>query len=125
MIFYYLRLMKLQRKMYEANMALTYFTTHNFDFQNDNFIKLSSYLRPEDLKAFENTSYYRGSIITYTRFVLYGFRRYLMNLKDSDLEKDRRKARRLTLGTTIIKYFAYFVLFYLILLKTDILSYIY
>jgi len=116
--------MKIQRKIYEANMALTYFTTNNFDFQNDNFLNLSSYLRPEDLKAFENTSYYRGSLITYTGFVLYGFRRYLMNLKDSDLEKDRRKARRLRLGTTIIKYFVYFVLFYLILLKTDILSYI-
>lgn len=117
--------MKLQRKIYEANMALTYFTTHNFDFQNDNFIKLSSYLRPEDLKAFENTSFYKCSIITYSRFVLYGFRRYLMNLKDSDLEKDRRKARRLRLGTTIIKYFVYLVLFYFILLKTDILSSIY
>lgn len=114
--------MKIQRKIYEANMALTYFTNNNFDFQNDKFIKLSSYLRSEDLKAFENTSYYRGSLITYTRFVLYGFRRYLLNLKDSDLEKDRQKARRLKTGFTILKYLMYFCIFYLILSKTDIVK---
>jgi fatty acyl-CoA reductase len=116
------RLMKIQRKIYEANKALSYFTNNHFDFQNDKFIKLSSYLRPEDLKAFENTSYYKGSLITYTRFVLYGFRRYLMNLKDSDLEKDRRKARKLKLAVTIFKYFVYFCLFYLIMSKTNIVK---
>jgi len=116
--------MKLQRKMFEANKALTYFTTHNFDFQNENFQKLPSYLRPEDLKAFENTSYYRGSLISYSRFALYGFRRYLLNFKDDTLEKDRRRAQKMTMLTAIFKYLLYFILFYIIIFKTDILSFL-
>ncbi|CAG9802503.1 unnamed protein product [Chironomus riparius] len=118
------RLMKLQRKMYEANKALTYFTTHNFDFQNENFIKLASYLRPEDLKAFDNTSHYRGSLITYSRFALYGFRRYLLNFKDEDLEKDRQRAHKIRIATAVVKYLMYFILFCIIIFKTDILSFL-
>lgn len=116
--------MKLQRKMFEANKALTYFTTHNFDFQNENFQKLSSYLRPEDFKAFENTGHYRCSLISYSRFALYGFRRYLLNFKDDTLEKDRRRAQKLTIFTAIFKYLLYFILFYYIIFRTDILSFL-
>ncbi|XP_070495781.1 putative fatty acyl-CoA reductase CG5065 [Chironomus tepperi] len=118
------RLMKLQRKMFEANKALTYFTTHNFDFQNENFLKLSSYLRPEDYKAFEIASYRNYSIITYCRFAIYGFRRYLLNVKDEDLEKDRQRERKIRLATSVFKYLVYFALFYIVIFKTNILSYL-
>ncbi|XP_070495680.1 putative fatty acyl-CoA reductase CG5065 [Chironomus tepperi] len=118
------RLMKLQRKIFDANNALTYFTTHNFDFQNENFLKLSSYLRPEDYKAFEFTSQLKYSLITYSRFAIYGFRRYLLNFKDEDLEKDRKREEKRRLVTNIFKFLVYSVLFYIIIFKTDILSYI-
>ncbi|KAL7028710.1 hypothetical protein ACKWTF_005969 [Chironomus riparius] len=118
------RLMKLQRKMYEANKALAYFTTHNFDFQNDNFIKLASYLKPEDIKAFDNMSFYRGSLITYSRLFLYGFRRYLLNFKDEDLEKDRQRTRKIRIATTVFKYTMYFILFCIIVFKTGIMSFL-
>lgn len=116
--------MKLQRKMFEANKALTYFTTHNFDFKNENFKKLSTYLRPEDLKAFENTAHYRCSLISYSRFALYGFRRYLLNFKDDTLEKDRHRANKIRITTAIFKYLLYFFLFCYIIFRTDILSFL-
>lgn len=116
--------MKIQRKIFEANKALTYFTTHNFDFANDNFLKLPTYLHPDDIKAFDNRSMYRGSLITYSRFALYGFRRYLLNFKDEDLEADRRRERIIRIATSILKYSLYFALFFMAIYKTDILSFL-
>lgn len=116
--------MKIQRRIFEANKALTYFTTHNFEFSNDNFLKLTSYLRPEDIKAFDYTSIYRGSLISYCRFALYGFRRYLLNFKDEDLEKDRKRARKIIIATAVIKYLLYFALFFFVIFKTNILSFL-
>jgi hypothetical protein len=44
--------MNIQRKMYEANKALSYFVTHNWDFKNENFGKLNDCLHAEDMKGF-------------------------------------------------------------------------
>lgn len=45
--------MSIQRKMYEANKALSYFVTHDWEFKNDNFVDLCRYLKLEDVKDWE------------------------------------------------------------------------
>lgn len=44
----YYSLAKLQRKIYNANVALEYFILNNWDFKNRNFIRLASEIKPED-----------------------------------------------------------------------------
>lgn len=83
-------MMKIQRKMYEANKALAYFVTHNWNFKNENFLNLENYLRNEDLRNFMFIQFFYHDVLFFVRKAVYGFRRYLMNLKDEDLEKDRK-----------------------------------
>lgn len=54
------RLMKIQRRLYEANKATSYFCLNNYDFKNENFMNLCNVLRLEDVKKFDfkETFYY-------------------------------------------------------------------
>lgn len=106
--------MKIQRKIFEANKALTYFVTHNWNFENGNFLKLSSYLRDEDIRDFEYRHFFKGSVILFARYILYGYRRYLMKCNDSDIEKDRKQLARLKLITNFFKFILYSAIAYVI-----------
>lgn len=111
------RLMKIQRKMYEANKALSYFVTHNWNFKNENFINLSRYLKPEDKVNFDYHHFFTYDVILFIRSTVYGFRKYLMNLKDEDLEKDRKFVKKLTLSLNIFKFLFMFLVFYVLYVK--------
>lgn len=108
------RLMKLQRKMYAANKALSYFVTHNWNFKNENFINLVHYIRPEDKMNFDYHHFFTFDIILFIRSTVYGFRKYLMHLKDEDLEKDRKYANNLATFTKFSKIFITFLVLFLI-----------
>lgn len=116
--------MKIQRKMYEANKALSYFVTHNWEFGNENFLSLCTYLNPQDLRAFDFRSFFTADIINFTRYTVYGFRRFLMNLKDEDLEKDRKMFKKLKFSWTTVKFFIYTWLFYFIFVKHNVTQYL-
>lgn len=81
--------------MYEANKALAFFVTNNFNFKNYNFVNLNYHLRNEDLRDFQFDHFFRYDVLLYLRTAVYGFRKYLLNLKDEDLERDRVVAKRL------------------------------
>jgi Male sterility protein len=109
--------MKLQRKMYEANKALSYFVTHNWHFKNDNFINLNSSIKCEDWQSFEFQSFLCLDVILLLRKMIYGFRKFLLNLKDEDLERDRITMKRIKQGLFIFEMFFFCFIGY-ILLKT-------
>lgn len=60
--------MKIQRKMYEANKALSYFVTHNWEFKNDNFVNLCTYLRLEDVREFDYRDMFTFDLILAVRY---------------------------------------------------------
>lgn len=97
--------MKIQRKMYEANKALSYFVTNNWNFKNENFLNLCNFLRCEDQLSFDFRGFFAYDSILYIRTTIYGYRKYLMNLKDEDLEKDRLTVKRLKMGFNALKLF--------------------
>ncbi|KAG5674910.1 hypothetical protein PVAND_004855 [Polypedilum vanderplanki] len=111
------RIMKLQRKIYEANKALGHFVTHNWNFKNESFINLCTYLKPEDVSSFDYRPFFTTDVINFGRYVCYGFRRYLLKLKDEDLEKDRKNVKLMLFAVTIFKCLGAFIIFGLIFFK--------
>lgn len=95
--------MKIQRKMYEANKALSYFVTHKWIFENENFFSLINYVKPEDRLNFDFQHFLTYDAILFIRTSLYGFRKFLLNLKDEDLEKDRKFFNNLEISTKIFR----------------------
>lgn len=89
------RLLKVQRRMFEANKALSYFVTNIWIFKNTKAIELSFDLRNEDLRSFSFDESYLTDMTYMIRNALLGYRRFLMNEKDQDLEKDRRKFKKM------------------------------
>lgn len=89
------RLMKVQRRMFEANKALSYFVTNMWIFQNTKAIELSFDVKNEDLRSFAFDEMYLTDMTYMVRNALLGYRRFLMNDKDEDLEKDRKKYKKL------------------------------
>ncbi|XP_038219950.1 fatty acyl-CoA reductase 1-like [Zerene cesonia] len=86
-------LVKIQRRIYIAQIALQYFTTQQWTFCNNNFTKLRSVLKEEDKKEF----YYDMENIDHWSYMLasgYGARKYILNERDEDLPKARAHYRR-------------------------------
>lgn len=59
------RLMQIQRRMYEANKALSYFVTNNWDFKNEKFLNLNHFLKAEDVRGFSYSHTLHWDIIYY------------------------------------------------------------
>ena len=116
------RLLKLQRKMYEANKALSYFVTHNWIIKNDKASKLCSYLRMEDIRAFEFRDCYLYDTILIARYNILGYRRYLLKEKDESLPQCRKTYKRFELANNIIKSIPFIIAIYLIFFKYDIIN---
>lgn len=98
--------------MYEANQALTYFVTNNWDFKNDNLMNLSSILREEDVRDFDFQDAFHFDIVLLIRYIVLGFRRFLMKEKDETLPKCRKTYKRLVILNNFVKTILYLVAFY-------------
>lgn len=116
------RIMKVQRKMFEANKALSYFVTHNWDFKNDNFTKLCTYLRDEDIRDFDYRGDFTFDQIYLLRVSLMGYRRYLLKEKDESLKRERRRYGCQEIVFRVIKYIIYASAFYYCFIYMDLLK---
>ncbi|XP_070508977.1 putative fatty acyl-CoA reductase CG5065 [Chironomus tepperi] len=112
-----LSVMKIQRKAYEASKAIKYFITHDWTFEGANFDSLSSILKSDDVRAFDIRKYENYSTVLISRGTVYGMRRYLLNLKDEDLEKDRRRLKIMKMISFVLKSVILIGLIYLILCR--------
>lgn len=120
--FSYSSLMGLQRKIFDGNRANAYFATHNWNFINDNFINLCSFLRLEDIKDFEFRDSFTYDMILASRTVLLGYRRYLMKEKDESIPACQKHYRRLQLATNAARFLIYSIFAYLIFFKYRIVD---
>lgn len=118
----FFRLMGLQRKMYEANKALSYFVTNDWDFKNDKLFNICRYLRYEDTKDFDYRYCFKTDAILSARNCVMGFRRYLLKEKDESLPQSRKTYQRLNFIANVGRFFFYSIAFFLIFVKFDIVN---
>lgn len=116
------RILSIQRKMYEANKALSYFVTHNWHFRNENFLNLSSRLQPEDVREFEFSNCFYYDMVYTVRYFLLGYRRYLLLETDETLQQCRRNYRRIEIASYFVNLIPYIIAFYLSAFKYDVIS---
>ncbi|CAG4978358.1 unnamed protein product [Colias eurytheme] len=104
-------LVKIQRRIYVAQIALQYFTTQQWTFCNDNFIKLRSVLKEDDKKEF----YYEIENIDHWSYMVdsgYGARKFVLNEKDEDLPKARAHYKRMKIIRKITHGLFYIFVFW-------------
>lgn len=70
--------MKLQRKIYQASMALSHFTSNNWYFINDNFLNLLKYIPEKDREAFD-FSFHDIEPAKYLNNAILGGHQYLLH----------------------------------------------
>ncbi|XP_013146638.1 PREDICTED: fatty acyl-CoA reductase 1-like [Papilio polytes] len=107
-------LVKIQRRIYIANLALRYYLTQQWTFSNKNFVKLRSSLKEEDKEDF----YYELERIDKVEFFkqsCLGGRKFLLKEKDEDLPKAKAHYRRIVILDIVVKCLFYgFVLWRLL-----------
>ncbi|XP_062537398.1 LOW QUALITY PROTEIN: putative fatty acyl-CoA reductase CG5065 [Armigeres subalbatus] len=113
---------KLQRKIYNANLALAYFIHNNWDFRNSNFIRLASEIKPEDNKDFYYRDFIEFDITLYFRNCILGARRYLLHEKDENIPKALQHHRRMKLLDKVCKVLIVVGFLYIVLIKSDLLG---
>ncbi|CAB3233633.1 unnamed protein product [Arctia plantaginis] len=104
-------LVKIQRRIYIADLALRYYTTQQWTFDNKNFVALRSSLKEEDKDAF----YYELESLDIPTFLMngcYGGRKYLLKEKDEDLPAAKVHCRRMVILDKICQVVFYGAIFY-------------
>lgn len=79
------RLLKIQRRIYVAMMAVCPFNSYNWRFFTENFIDLESKIENEDRKEFEIMNLFDYN--EYFSSCILGARKYLLKEKDEDIPK--------------------------------------
>ncbi|XP_045458036.1 putative fatty acyl-CoA reductase CG5065 [Melitaea cinxia] len=99
-------LVKIQRRIYVANIALRYYLTQQWTFCNKNFIALRSKIKKADQPAF----YYEIENVDKTEFfrqAAIAGRKILLKEKDEDLPKARAHYKRLVILEKILQFIFY------------------
>ncbi|XP_066587954.1 fatty acyl-CoA reductase 1-like isoform X2 [Prorops nasuta] len=81
-------LVRLQRKVYISNMALSYFTTNDWSFSNEKLLKLLNDLSPENAKDF-GFVYENFDIPEFFKNCLYASKMYLLHEDVTQLDKSK------------------------------------
>lgn len=113
-------LTKVQRKIYEANLALQYFVTNDWIFKNENFAALNDQMRLEDVKSFGYKECFEYDVILFLRYAMLGVKRYLLGDKEENLPRNRVIYKRLKLLDRFVKLLPYAFAFYFIFVRHDL-----
>ncbi|XP_039444543.1 fatty acyl-CoA reductase 1-like [Culex pipiens pallens] len=89
-------LLKLQRKIFNAQISLKHFTDNEWEFKTDNFRSLANDLNETDRETF-NISYLRKGTYDYFEDCILGARRYLMKEPDSTIPSAIKNMNRLVI----------------------------
>ncbi|XP_004930760.1 putative fatty acyl-CoA reductase CG5065 [Bombyx mori] len=87
-------LFKIQRRIYIANLALRYYITKQWTFENKNFLALRSKLLEQDKKQFYYLLEGRDKKDYFLKCCI-GGRRYLMKERDEDIPKAKLRFQRM------------------------------
>uniref|UniRef100_A0A0A9Y3V1 Fatty acyl-CoA reductase n=3 Tax=Lygus hesperus TaxID=30085 RepID=A0A0A9Y3V1_LYGHE len=99
-------LLKIHIKIHNAVMALGYFTTKEWTFNNDKFLALNNVVPPADKESFD-FSFDGLEPIDYFRIAAMGGRKYLLNEDLSTIPNAKKKIERLKLLSGVIKWTFY------------------
>ncbi|KAL0103222.1 hypothetical protein PUN28_017510 [Cardiocondyla obscurior] len=115
-------LVRLQRKVYVSNRALSYFLLNQWTFRNQNMITMLDNLSAENQKDF-GYPYKDVDVVQYFKDGIIGAKLYLLNESMDELEASKRHYNRMKRLDTIVRViFAAIVLW--ILYRRNVLSYI-
>ncbi|XP_022824220.1 putative fatty acyl-CoA reductase CG5065 [Spodoptera litura] len=104
-------LVTIQRRIYIASMALMYYITKQWTFDNKNLVLMRSCIKEEDMQHF----YYDIENVQQDQFFINavkGSRKYLLHEKDEDIPKAKRHYRRMVIVDIIVKILFYGTLFW-------------
>ncbi|GAB0087096.1 Fatty acyl-CoA reductase [Sergentomyia squamirostris] len=112
--------LRLQRRIYQANQALAYFVLNTWTFQNKNLYSLNEGLQDCDLRLFQFNFEINTDVRKYFSSAILGTRRYLMHEKDEDLPKARIRFQRMRMLDKAIKAVVYSLLSYYLIVRLEI-----
>lgn len=87
------RLLKLQQQIYVITLALSYFTTKTWKFENSNFLALIEKIPDEDRKDF-NYDFMDIDVQKFFKNATIGSHKYLLNIDHRRLPIARRTFKR-------------------------------
>lgn len=103
---------KIQRKIYEANLALKYFVMNEWIFKNDNFLSICDKIKLTDLKEFDFRDCFNHDAILYMRIAMRGVRKYLIHDNLNNDEKNRMKYKILKVIDKIFSSILYVLIYF-------------
>ncbi|XP_049839722.1 putative fatty acyl-CoA reductase CG5065 [Schistocerca gregaria] len=106
-------LLKIARRIYLANTALSHFMLNEWQFSNEKTLELEKYLCGSDIQTF---SYHTDEIdhMKFFRNGLVGARKYLLKRSEDSLESERRHLKRMyVLALLTNSLFAGLILWYI------------
>ncbi|CAG9772724.1 unnamed protein product [Ceutorhynchus assimilis] len=114
-------LLKIQRKIFIANMALQFFITQEWKFENEKSAALEDVILDEDRNDF---AYGRRDVDPYEYFTkaLMGARQYLLKEDNSTFEQAKIHSRRMYVLFVFCNILWYIGLVYLVLFKIDVVG---
>ncbi|CAH2211076.1 jg12316, partial [Pararge aegeria aegeria] len=99
--------LKIQRRIYNANCAIAYYLTQQWTFSNKNYLSLRSKIKAEDFKHFYYVMENVDILNDYIKNCVIGARRYLLKEEDDTLPKARVHYRRINILANLVKYVFY------------------
>lgn len=113
--------MRLQRRIYTANMSLQYFLENSWTFINNKVKKMNNSLHPADTESFSCLD----NIISPNEFLknaAMGSRRYLLKESDDTIEQAKKHSNRMYWASWLFTVIWYFGLIWLIFFKIEVMS---
>lgn len=110
---------KIQRKIYEANIALQYFVMNDWEFKNDNFIGLCEILKADDLKAFSFEDCFTFDVIHFIKICIVGVQKFLLMDNEENERFTRIKYQILNVVHKIFCSLFFILIYYIVVVKLD------
>lgn len=107
-LLYFFRLLKIQKKIFIVISALSYFTCREWKFQNEKFLRLLTYVLPEDKDEFD-FDYSDIDPSTYFRQCILGARIYLLNDPVENMPAGKKRAVRYMLLNFLESFLTFFM----------------
>lgn len=114
--------MRLQRRIYTANMSVQYFLENSWTFINKKTLEMNYLLHKSDVEAFS----YLENLLSHKEFLknaAMGSRRYLLKESDDTIEQAKKHSNRMFWLSWCVTIMWYFGLIWFIFCKANILSY--
>jgi hypothetical protein len=114
---------KIQRKIYEANLALQYFVMNDWTFKNQNFIGLNDTVKVEDVRAFGFEDCFTFDVIYFMTICISGVKKYLLLDNEENDNFTRFKFKILKAIRVFFLAIFYWVVFYIVFIKFNVVQY--